>query len=95
MKPAAICGVRAISMSSLARIILPVWSPPLNSGRSCGPSAPEEGLDIERERRNALLRRAHPAAQEGLGGELVLAADQFVITPADAWRIWRVPGGRR
>ena len=24
----------------------------------------------------------HPAAQEGLGGELVLAADQFVITPA-------------
>jgi predicted glycogen debranching enzyme len=43
---------------------------------------PEEGLSIERERRNTLLRRAHPAAQEGLGGELVLAADQFVITPA-------------
>jgi predicted glycogen debranching enzyme len=43
---------------------------------------PEEGLAIEIERRNALLRRAHPAAQEGLGGELVLAADQFVVTPA-------------
>ena len=44
--------------------------------------APDEVLTIEQERRNALLRRAHPAAQEGLGGELVLAADQFVITPA-------------
>lgn len=44
--------------------------------------SPEEGRDIELERRGSLLRRAHPAAQEGLGGELVLAADQFVITPA-------------
>ena len=42
---------------------------------------PGEMLSIERERRNSLLRRAHPAAQEGLGAELVLAADQFVITP--------------
>jgi predicted glycogen debranching enzyme len=42
---------------------------------------PDEMLSIERERRNSLLRRAHPAAQEGLGAELVLAADQFVITP--------------
>lgn len=44
--------------------------------------APDEVLTIEQERRNALLRKAHPAAQTGLGGELVLAADQFVITPA-------------
>jgi predicted glycogen debranching enzyme len=43
---------------------------------------PTEGLEIERGRRRALLRQAHPAAREGLGGELVLAADQFVITPA-------------
>ncbi len=42
---------------------------------------PEEALAVEHERRNALLRLAHPAAQEGFGGELVLAADQFVITP--------------
>jgi predicted glycogen debranching enzyme len=42
---------------------------------------PEEGVHIEQERRTALLRRAHPAAQQGFGGELVLAADQFVITP--------------
>ena len=47
-----------------------------------GAVPPMEGLDIERGRRNALLRQAHPAAREGLGGELVIAADQFVITPA-------------
>jgi predicted glycogen debranching enzyme len=43
---------------------------------------PEEGLVIERERRNTLLRQAHPSTREGFAGELVLAADQFVITPA-------------
>jgi len=42
---------------------------------------PEEGVAMEHGRRDALLRLAHPAAQEGFGGELVLAADQFVITP--------------
>jgi predicted glycogen debranching enzyme len=43
---------------------------------------PEEGLAIERERRNTLLRQAHPSAREGFGAELVLAADQFVVTPS-------------
>ena len=66
---------------------LPAWSPRRSDGRSCAQSPPGEMLSIERERRNALLRRAHPAAQEGLGGELVLAADQFVITPTGRLKI--------
>src|SRR5262245_19005956 len=36
----------------------------------------------ERERRHRLLLAAHPAAIEGPAAELVLAADQFIITPA-------------
>ncbi len=35
----------------------------------------------ERERRERLLDRAVPAARTGLAAELVLAADQFIITP--------------
>jgi predicted glycogen debranching enzyme len=35
----------------------------------------------ERERRQRLLLGAHPAVREGLGAELALAADQFIITP--------------
>jgi predicted glycogen debranching enzyme len=44
--------------------------------------APEEALHAERERRERLLLAAPPQAQEGLGAELVLAADQFIILPA-------------
>lgn len=44
--------------------------------------APEEALQAERERRERLLLAAPPQAQEGLGAELVLAADQFIILPA-------------
>ena len=33
-------------------------------------------------RRTRLVRRAHPRLGVGAGAELVLAADQFVITPA-------------
>ncbi|MBI1766269.1 MAG: glycogen debranching enzyme family protein, partial [Acidobacteria bacterium] len=44
--------------------------------------APEEALSAERERRERLLLAAPPQAQEGLGAELVLAADQFIIVPA-------------
>jgi predicted glycogen debranching enzyme len=35
----------------------------------------------ERERRRRLLAAAHPSARRGVGAELVLAADQFIITP--------------
>jgi predicted glycogen debranching enzyme len=43
---------------------------------------PGEALLGERERRQRLLAAAHPAVQSGTGAELVLAADQFIITPA-------------
>lgn len=41
-----------------------------------------EALKAERTRRERLILSASPDAQDGLGAELVLAADQFVITPA-------------
>jgi predicted glycogen debranching enzyme len=41
-----------------------------------------EVLNAERERRNQLVYTAPPVARTGFGGELVLAADQFIITPA-------------
>jgi predicted glycogen debranching enzyme len=43
---------------------------------------PSEALTAERERRNQLLLTAPPNVRTGLAGELVFAADQFIITPA-------------
>jgi predicted glycogen debranching enzyme len=43
---------------------------------------PAEAQRAERERRRRLLEAAAPAARAGAGAELVLAADQFIITPA-------------
>jgi predicted glycogen debranching enzyme len=43
---------------------------------------PAQALDAERGRRKRLLAQAQPEAREGVGAELVLAADQFIITPA-------------
>lgn len=43
---------------------------------------PAEAWQAERERRERLLLAAAPEAQTGLGAELVLAADQFIILPA-------------
>jgi predicted glycogen debranching enzyme len=43
---------------------------------------PAEALESDLERRKRLVAAAHPAAQEGTAAELVLAADQFIITPA-------------
>ena len=42
---------------------------------------PTQALGADRERRTRLIRGAHPLAREGPAAELVLAADQFVITP--------------
>ena len=44
--------------------------------------APVDALVAERERRAQLLSLAPRRAQHGVGAELVLAADQFIITPA-------------
>jgi predicted glycogen debranching enzyme len=42
---------------------------------------PKEARHFELERRRRLISMAHPSAREDLAGELVLAADNFVITP--------------
>jgi predicted glycogen debranching enzyme len=43
---------------------------------------PADALDAERARRRKLIAQAAPEAQDGVAAELVLAADQFVVTPA-------------
>src|SRR5262249_54886908 len=43
---------------------------------------PAEALYAERGRRRRLVAHAAPEAREGVPAELVLAADQFIITPA-------------
>jgi predicted glycogen debranching enzyme len=43
---------------------------------------PDDALEAERARRRRLLAQAGADAQEGLAAELVLAADQFIVTPA-------------
>jgi glycogen debranching enzyme len=43
---------------------------------------PQQALDAERERRQRLLHLAPPVARTETPGQLVLAADQFLITPA-------------
>jgi predicted glycogen debranching enzyme len=42
----------------------------------------DAAFEAERERRRRLLHVAPPAVRQGLGAELVLAADQFIIAPA-------------
>ena len=44
--------------------------------------SPEQARQSETERRRRLVAMAEPAPRDGPGAELVLAADQFVITPA-------------
>jgi predicted glycogen debranching enzyme len=44
--------------------------------------SPEEAGEAERARRRELLRSAGAPAEDPLAAELVLAADQFIITPA-------------
>lgn len=44
--------------------------------------SPQEVLDAEQERRRRLMAAAHHKAQTGMAAELVLASDQFIITPA-------------
>ncbi|HJT31224.1 MAG TPA: glycogen debranching enzyme N-terminal domain-containing protein, partial [Pirellulales bacterium] len=43
---------------------------------------PDEAFAAEAERRSRLLAQAQPLADDAVAAELVLAADQFVITPA-------------
>jgi len=43
---------------------------------------PDEAFAADAERRRRLIGAADPKARQGVGAELVLAADQFIITPA-------------
>jgi len=43
---------------------------------------PDRAFAAEQERRNRLLNQAGPQIEDGMAAELVLAADQFVMTPA-------------
>src|SRR5262245_7456730 len=43
---------------------------------------PQKALDAERGRRRRLVSLASPPARAGVPAELVLAADQFIVTPA-------------
>jgi predicted glycogen debranching enzyme len=43
---------------------------------------PQAAFAAEQRRRERLIAQAEPAAREGRAAELVLAADQFIITPA-------------
>ena len=47
-----------------------------------GALSPADALAAELERRRRLIAAANPTARVGFGAELVLAGDQFVITPA-------------
>lgn len=49
-----------------------------------GAMLPREAFEAEMERRDRLLVLADPRAQKGTAAELVLAADQFIITPGRA-----------
>lgn len=44
--------------------------------------SPEQAVISDKARRRRLLELAHPLAREGTAAELVLAADQFIMTPA-------------
>ena len=46
--------------------------------------SPEDAREAELQRRNRLIAQSHAAAHAGVAAELVLAADQFIITPTRA-----------
>jgi len=47
-----------------------------------GALSPDEARGAEMDRRHRLLAVGAPAARSGIGAELLLAADQFIITPS-------------
>src|SRR5690606_3387988 len=47
-----------------------------------GALGPSEAYESELSRRRNLIDIAHPSARSGMAAEMVLAADQFIITPA-------------
>ena len=58
------------------------WWPAPTSWDTMLVIGPQDAYRAECERRQRLLDQAPEAARQGLGGEWVLAADQFIIRPA-------------
>jgi predicted glycogen debranching enzyme len=82
-------GVLTMALPLGESVALVASAEPIATMNALGP---EEAVAAELERRARLLRRAPREARSGVAAELVLAADQFVITPAgrtrDAARAW-------
>ena len=72
-------GSFAVDCSPGQEITLAVSTESWEVMRALGPA---EAWEAERERRTRLIASADPKARDGVGAELVLAADQFVVTPA-------------
>ena len=90
MRTRASCGAPATSAPTSARS----EHDPDGLHRAVGHAralSPEAAEEVERERREGLLASAQPAARSGVGAELVLAADQFVITPSAGARMPPAP----
>lgn len=72
-------GYFAVTLEAGASVTLILSTEPWDTMLSLTPA---EAREAEEQRRLRLLWQARPGAREGLGAELVLAADQFVVTPA-------------
>ena len=80
---AASCGAPGTSASDLTADTSATLVASTEAWDTIGALSPEQALPAERERRERLARAPRPAAaRSGIGAELVLAADQFIITPA-------------
>jgi predicted glycogen debranching enzyme len=66
-----------LKLDSCATLVASVEAEPVMLALS-----PEDAADCEHERRRRLIAAASPEAQDETGAELILAADQFIITPA-------------
>ena len=71
-------GAFEIALPPGAQVALTVSTEAPNA---IGALSAAEALALDDERRARLVARAAPALQDGHGAELVLAADQFIITP--------------
>jgi predicted glycogen debranching enzyme len=67
-----------IALSPGEECTLAISTEPWDAVQALGP---QQAREAERQRRERLLAQADPAAREGAAAELVLAADQFIISP--------------
>ena len=72
-------GYFRVDLTAVAPVTLIVST---ESWETLGALRPDEALRAERGRRARLIASAHPEARSGIAAELVLAADQYLMTPA-------------